>query len=134
MLLFDVTRDFAICVDHLFTKDQATLKTMESLGISYEEGMRFVANHENRTLFLRNLCDQVAKVESNRYLKDKKKFKNKAIAEAAQIFVHGIIESRRQSLLSEAEKDRIRSKDDLKNHVATLIREVPHETNQNKNG
>ncbi len=133
MYLLDVTKDFQTCVDHLFTKHAPLLQYCSQVGISVSEARRLAADHPNRPLFLRNLCDQVATYEHRFRGRVDKRRRHEIIAAASEMFVKGIIEAKRQELLSEAEKGRIRSQDALKEHVATLIKEEPSGTTQEEN-
>lgn len=114
MFLFDVVRDFDICVNELL-KDRPEI-------------LRFIQNHERRQVILNNVCHQVQVYERKYKNRLDLRTKRKIIAASAQIFINTAIKQREQSNWSEAkqigEQRKVWEKKELQEEMSKILKEV----------
>lgn len=94
----------------------------------------FAKNHERRELCITNIQEQLqifcskrswsVHTLQNSNAKNMKR-RNLIIGAAAQIFILGIKEQRDQASLSEVQKSVLRNKDNIKNELSKILKEVP---------
>jgi hypothetical protein len=123
MILFDVVKRFDQACSILVERRMVPIPP----GISNEEIMRLLMDHERRNLCVNNVCEQVASFEAN-YKRAKQTPQRVAqlIAAAAQLYVMAVLEHRRQQVLSHAEQKRLASEGSLHKEVADLVKDNTH--------
>lgn len=122
MIDFNVVRHFDDACKVLIDKRMVPLPE----GVSAQEILRLLREHERRHVCLNNVCDQIERFErANRKNQDKRKI-FQLIAAAAQLYVLAVLEHRRQMLLSVAEAKRLASEGNLRKEMAQITREATH--------
>lgn len=114
MLLFDVTRDFEVCCDHLLKERRVE--------------RAFIRNHERKQLVLQNLCKQVEIYEKKYRNRIDPRQKRKIIAATAQMFVNAAIKERNEKYLSDAAKKKTDKRIDAMEEMSQVLVETDGQT------
>lgn len=114
MLLFDVTKDFETCCDHIL-KEKRTERA-------------FIRNHERKVIVLQNLCNQVQVYEKRFRTRLDIRERNKIVAASAQLFVEAALKEHDQKQWSEAkrigEERKVWEKEELQDELSKGIVEA----------
>ena len=109
MLLFDVTCDFQSAIKDI-CKDS-------------EELYRFLDNHERKPKVLNSICDQVLAYERKFRTRLTRSHKISIVRASAEMFAKLCIKQRDEQNMSEAQKLKVASKNDIYKEAQEMIKE-----------